>query len=75
MTWPIWRWTLPAARMKSLVGSMSEGDDSNAVVQSGNCRAFAMHHKVVLPCGAWERQTADGANCSGACSTSVSWRS
>ena len=34
--------------------------------------ALAMHHKVVLPCGAWERQTPDGARCFGACSTFVS---
>jgi hypothetical protein len=32
---------------------------------------LVMHHKVVLPCGAWERPTPDGASFFEACSTSV----
>src|SRR5580700_1612646 len=43
--------------------------------QTGRKPAIAMHHKVVLPCGAWQMQTADAASCSEVCSTSVSFRS
>jgi hypothetical protein len=35
--------------------------------------ALVLHYKVVLPCNAWEKQTADGASCSAAYSTFVSW--